>query len=89
MLDILKDEYGYYRLEVEEVFDNRTIQWRKYDNSLRVKRAGGMYCSYCPETNQYRFYRNDYMRGRGFNKFIKDVQATPSEWDEVVNNEDS
>lgn len=84
MFDRFRNDYDYYSLEVEEVFNNRTIQWRKYNNLPRIKRLGGMYCTYCPETDQHRFYRNDYIRGRGLNKFIKEAQERNCEWDEVI-----
>ena len=88
--EIYNDELGYYVIEVEEKFDNRTIQWRKYTNSKRVKDKGGCYCSYCVETEQSKFYRNDYIRGRALNKFIEDNKKIRSIWDEeeeVTNNE--
>lgn len=89
MFNTFQDDYGFYKLEAEQEFDNRTIQWRKYNNSPRIKRLGGMYCTYCPETNEYKFYRNDYIRGKGLNKFIKKVQEMKCEWDEVIEDENS
>lgn len=88
-----RDHYGSYTLEASETFDNRTIEWRKYDNSPMIKKQGGKYCNYCLETNQYKFYRNDYIRGHSLNKFIRDALNTKSEWDEdyyeqVERNED-
>ena len=79
-----RDEYGYYITESVNKFENRTIHWRKYENSRRLKNLGGMYCIWCEETNQYKFYRNDYMRAHATPKFIKDAQNMRSEWDEVV-----
>ena len=79
--NIYSDDYGNYVIEVEQNFDGRTIEWRKYNNSPRIKRLGGMYASYCQETDQIKFYRNDYMRAHGFNKFIDDAQKAKCIWE--------
>lgn len=79
-----RDEYGYYILQSVNEFEGRTIQWRKYENSRQLKNLGGMYCIYCEETNQYKFYRNDYMRAHATPKFIRDMQAMKSIFDDYV-----
>ena len=42
------------------MFDHRNIKWRKHDNLPRIKRLGDIYCTYCPEINEYNFYRKEY-----------------------------
>ena len=70
MLDILRDQYGRYQIEAEEKFDGKTFQWRKYENSPKIKRLGGQYANYCINNGDVKFYRNSCIRDRAFPKFI-------------------
>ena len=65
-----KDEYGRFEIQAEHEFNNKLYQWRKYQNSPMIKRLGGMYANYCEQTNNIKFYRNEYIRDKAFPKFV-------------------
>lgn len=65
-------EYGRY-IELSNVYykeDGVTISYRKYENSTKIKKAGGYYVLYCEELDEYSFSRNDYMAMHKLPSFI-------------------
>lgn len=68
-----KDDNGCFEVlgSIEE--NGFIIEYRKYDNSPRIKLLGGMYALCCEEKHKIRFYRNDYMAMHALTKFIKEV----------------
>ena len=72
MVDILKDKYGRYESLASVKYDDVTVEYRKYCNSLSVKHQGGCYSFYCEETNEQIFRRNDHMLMHSLNKFVED-----------------
>lgn len=71
---IIRDkEYGDYAVRAEEVeYDDIHVSLYEFENTPKVREAGGRYCLHCIETGQKKFYRNDFMAMHALNKFIDD-----------------
>ena len=66
-----KDQYGVFEIQAEEEFEGKTFQWRKYNNSEKIKFMGGQYANYCEDTEDIKFYKSEHLRDNGFVKFIE------------------
>ena len=82
MIDILRDEYGRYQVEAQETFNNMVFEWRKYDNSPKIKKLGGQYVNYCISNGEMKFYRSWYIRDKAFPKFVDNQKCTEKITDE-------
>ena len=69
MREMYLDAYGSFEIEVEQEFNGKLFQWRKYINSPRIKTMGGIYANWC-EDGRIKFYKNAYIRDRAFPKFV-------------------
>lgn len=65
---VFTDSYGRYEVQATETFDNKIYEWRKYQNSPKIKQLGGIYANWC-EDGRIKFYRNEYLRDKAFSKF--------------------
>lgn len=72
-LIIHDEEYGDCAVRAEEVeYDDIHVSLYEFENTPKVKEAGGRYCLYCSETDVKKFYRNEFMAMHALNKFIDD-----------------
>ena len=64
---------GYYlNLRYTEPDNGKVYEFRKYVNSAKIKKLGGMYCIYCEEDKQAKWYRSEYLRDRAYAKFLRE-----------------
>lgn len=72
-LIIHDEEYGDCAVRAEEVeYDGIHVSLYEFENTPKVKEAGGRYCLHCIETDRKKFYRNEFMAMHALNKFIDD-----------------
>ena len=71
---MLKDAFGVYEATFTyiEPDNGKTYEFRKYDNSIRIKALGGMYALYCLNDNKIIFRKSEYLRDRSYKKFSED-----------------
>ena len=68
---MLNDNFGRYvvTFRYKEPDNNKNYEFRKYVNSTKIKKFGGMFALYCEEDNQIIFRRNEYLRDKSYKKF--------------------
>ena len=72
-LIIHDDVYGDCVVRAEEVeYDGIHVSLYEFENTPKVKAAGGRYCLHCIETDVMKFYKNEFMAMHALNKFIED-----------------
>lgn len=72
-LILVDSDYGECAVRADSVpYDNIHVSYFEFENSPRIKAAGGCFCLYCKETGNKKFYRSDYMAMNALNKFIED-----------------
>ena len=73
-MDYCKDDFGRYIVTFKylEPDNNKEYEFRKYDNSVRIKALGGMYALCCLDDNKIIFRKSEYLRDRSYKKFSED-----------------
>lgn len=65
------DDFGRYvvTFSYREPDNNKNYEFRKYVNSTKIKKFGGMYALYCEEDSKIIFRKNEYLRDKSYKKF--------------------
>lgn len=73
-MDYYKDNFGRYIVTFKylEPDNSKEYEFRKYDNSVRIKALGGMYALCCLNDNKIIFRKSEYLRDRSYKKFSED-----------------
>lgn len=68
-----KDKYGVYIITFvyTEPDDGKTYVFKTYQPNEKVKSLGGRFCTFCEDDGRIKFYRSEYLRDRGYSKFVK------------------
>ena len=73
-MDYCKDDFGRYIVTFKylEPDNSKEYEFRKYDNSVRIKALGGMYALCCLDDSKIIFRKSEYLRDRSYKKFSED-----------------
>ena len=68
-----KDSYGVYIITFvyTEPDDGKTYIFKTYQPNKKVSSLGGRFCILCEDDGKIKFYRSEYLRDRGYSKFVK------------------
>lgn len=74
-LDVMvhDDKYGDCAVRADEVeYEDIHVSLYEFNNTPKVRIAGGCYCLHCSETGVRKFYKNESMAMNALSKFIDD-----------------
>lgn len=66
------EKYGRFEIIANIEEEGLYFTYIKYWNSREIIKLGGMYCLWCEDTGNKKFFRNDYMAMHALSKFIRD-----------------
>ena len=81
-LIFVDSDYGECAVRADSVpYDNIHVSYFEFENTSKVRAAGGKFCLYCEETGIKKFYRSDYLAMNALDKFIEDNKRVLTEYD--------